>query len=90
MKLLQCLECRDIVVLRLNRRRECECRKSGGEYVDMLQVQYTGPARILGMLNTEMKLSLNEFKERYEENYRWFVIREGCNIEKLDLDHRRS
>lgn len=52
MKLLNCLECRDIVRLDFVERR-CRCKRCGGRYVDQVTVEYSGPARIIGIRNRD-------------------------------------
>lgn len=47
-KLLNCMRCGDI--LRLYRgMRFCKCKASQGKYVSTYGVEFTGPARILGI-----------------------------------------
>lgn len=87
MKLLHCLECNDIV--RLTREpRTCGCGAAEGYYLpDGLHVEYSGLARILGMLNGEWRMSLLFPPERpFEQDFKWFVIGHwpGCHLNKTD------
>lgn len=87
MKILHCLSCRDMVALRLDY-RTCACGKSSGQYAhDGLHAVYEGPARILGMLNPDVKHSeLHPPTEPFVQNFKWFVIGHwpGCHIHKFD------
>lgn len=51
MKLIFCKECRDVVALKENIDRTCECGKSGGRYVDDLNAEIWGPCLKLGFSN---------------------------------------
>lgn len=79
MKLLNCHECQDIVQMRLDRLRSCLCGKSTGKYVDNTWVKYSGPARIIGMLNSEYWESKKAPVVPFVTNYKWFPILEGDN-----------
>lgn len=51
MKLIVCDECHDVVGLRFDW-RVCECRKSGGRYLDDgLTIRVGGPCHVLGIDN---------------------------------------
>ena len=72
MKLLNCLDCDDIVLI-MRTWRSCGCLKSRAKYLENdVCVEYTGNAPILGMLNSEYDRSLEE--KNYKTNYVWFVI----------------
>ena len=78
MKLLNCQSCNDIVALH-TQMRECLCGKSSGRYQpDGLKAVYQGPARILGMRNSQYSYAVPG------QDYVWFVIPEGHNIRKTD------
>lgn len=51
MKLIFCEECYDIVKLKKNVERTCECGKSGGRYIDSLNAEVWGPCFKLGFSN---------------------------------------
>lgn len=84
MKLLNCLECNSIVSLNSYEGAFCRCKKSKGYYKeDKLTAVYVGPARILGINNSEYRESLTLPKEKYKlVDFNWFVV--GENIEKID------
>lgn len=89
MKLLNCLECHDIVSLVPNYhtnggKRHCWCEQSQAGYVDELWVEYSGPCRILGMINSEYSLSIKAKVIPYLTRYDWFPIPEGNNIKRID------
>lgn len=78
MKLLNCLKCNDIIALHTEE-RSCICGQSSGYYLsDVVKAVYSGPARIIGLKNREYD------KAKSGNNYTWFVIPEGHNIEKTD------
>lgn len=76
MKLLNCQKCHDIISLGFIERK-CLCGASRGKYINEIVAIYSGPSRILGIRNSEYKVS------RPEHDYVWFVIPEGNNIKKL-------
>jgi hypothetical protein len=89
--LLNCTSCHDIISLAelaTATTRSCHCGKSSGKYVDDLWVHYSGPARILGLLNSEYTRSLKEPTRisalgLSEPTFKWFVIVEGEHIKKV-------
>ena len=71
MKLLNCLECHDIVAMQLSE-RHCFCEKSSGQYDDEgHRVTVSGPARILGIRNDVYE---NSMSGPLTQNFYWFVI----------------
>lgn len=61
MKLIYCIECGDVVALRLESRK-CFCGKSSGQYEDdRLNATYTGPAIPLGFANFSFRKILSCF-----------------------------
>jgi hypothetical protein len=75
MKLLNCLECHSIVNLITNQSRKCFCGKSAGRYrSNGLYAEFTGPARIIGLINSEYKVSLKAPIIPYVTTYKWFPI----------------
>ena len=59
MKLLICVECRDVLALR-RERRTCACGRSAGRYVDRLNAEISGPSLALAFLNREFFGVLDE------------------------------
>lgn len=51
MKLLFCLNCGDVMSLRTQHSRECECGAVSGRYIDDLNVEVTGNPIVLGFAN---------------------------------------
>lgn len=51
MKLILCVNCRDLVSLSSNHNRQCDCGKSSGFYLDLRQVAVVGPCQVVGILN---------------------------------------
>jgi hypothetical protein len=80
MKLLHCLNCKDVVALTLEL-RHCSCERSCGLYTDMQNASYQGPSVILGMLNNEVT------EIDYDKGVgKWFVIPVTARtITKVDL-----
>lgn len=79
MKLLNCLDCHDIVLLRGGSCRACVCGKSSGRYLeDGRKVEVSGPCRVLGIDNREYTLSLSATlrvaRNGREVPNHWFVI----------------
>jgi hypothetical protein len=77
MKLLNCLACRDVVLLLSGEERRCLCGRSRGRYTEGgVVAKYSGPARILGIRNLDY--------ERAEpgRRYPWFVVPEGHHVER--------
>jgi hypothetical protein len=83
------LKCLDIVALPPNGEpRPCACGKSRARYIDGNIAHYSGPARLLGIGNRSVYLSLhNESREGPDgmahPRYDWWVIPEGRNIKKV-------
>jgi len=74
-KLLNCLRCGDIV--RLYRHlRYCKCKASQGMYVGQWSVEYSGPARILGVsaLDYQEAPGDTSFSLSRLKAYKWYVI----------------
>ena len=59
MKLLICIECRDVLALR-RERRTCACGRSAGRYIDRLTAEISGPSLALAFLNREFFGVLDE------------------------------
>jgi hypothetical protein len=74
MKLLNCLLCHDIVLLRYTT-RACLCGQSMGRYrSDGVFAEFTGTARILGLSNRDYVRSTTEPVIPWVSTYRWFPI----------------
>ena len=72
MKLLNCLDCNDVIAM-TKTERKCFCGKSSGKYDEHgLRANVTGNARILGMRNDEYIDSI-KYPDK-TKNYRWFSI----------------
>jgi len=70
MKLLNCTACQDIVRL-FEDSRSCRCGRSRGQYTNLRNVAFSGPARIVGIQ------SLDYHRARYGQEYPWHLIPEG-------------
>ena len=57
MKLIFCNECHDIINMRYEE-RACICGKSKGHYVDEINLEYSGPCRVLGFSNKSFTSAL--------------------------------
>jgi hypothetical protein len=77
-KLLNCLRCGDIFRL-YRHERFCKCKASKGKYVGQWSVEYTGPARVLGMGALDYQEAPNDatFSLSKLKSYKWYVIPEG-------------
>lgn len=85
MKLLRCLECTDTIgLIRSDVDRVCHCGKSSGRYVDAREVEYAGPAIIIGIDNGALMIADAAAKigMKADVDGKWFVIREGHHIRK--------
>ena len=80
MKLLNCLECHDILSLILEKHRQCRCGKSGGQYVGLKEVEYSGPARILHIRNEDYAKA----RPAINTTYPWHVDFDSHMIRKID------
>jgi len=78
MKLLNCMECDDIVAL-THRKRRCRCKKSSGKYINDLEVEYEGPSRIIGIDNRSY------ITAREGKDLTCFIIKEGCHITRTGM-----
>lgn len=58
MKLIFCNECKDVLSLR-NEEKQCYCGKSKGKYIDDETVEYSGPCRVLSIVNRSFAAALN-------------------------------
>lgn len=90
MKLLNCLNCAQIISIS-KELTVCKCSKSSAQYLeDNLTVTYKGPCRILGILNEQYniaksrKLINGPDDESNWIEFKWFVIKEGFNIKRED------
>jgi hypothetical protein len=81
MKLLNCLACRDVVLIRVDVERSCRCGRSHGRYEPGgVVARYSGHARILGMRNLDYE------RAKPGESYPWFVVPEGHHVEREGPD----
>ena len=84
MKLLNCVHC-DYIVSLSEDIRTCFCGRSSGRYTNEVNVEFCGPARILGIPNTDYKGAIPG------QDCRWIVIPDGHNttrVNSLDLEER--
>ena len=89
MKGVFCTKCYDIVFLRPNGRRTCECKQSWGEYVDDLNAKIGGPCVPIGFSN---KSFVHALKHRPEYGkgkiFESFIIPVHCptiEVEKVEV-----
>ncbi len=67
--------------------RQCLCGLSSGKYRDDgLCAEFTGPARIIGMLNNEYLSSLNVKVIPFKTYYKWFPILSNEQNHVYDLN----
>lgn len=78
MKLLYCPDCEDVVGLS-RRYRTCLCGKSGGAYLDEINVEIQGPAFVLGIRNTSFASALRS-QPRGREFVAFFISRDDPTI----------
>jgi hypothetical protein len=84
MKLIICLECRDVVRLIINEERTCQCGKSGGRYLeDGLNAEYWGKAIPIGFANYSLAEAIGN-QPGYGKGYEFtaFVIPKQCETMK--------
>lgn len=74
MKILYCMNCRDIIKLR-QKQKECECGHSGGIYTDNMNIKYWGQAIVIGFDNRSFYNALaNQPQEGLGESFSAFVM----------------
>lgn len=57
MKFIRCIECTDIIKLFLEP-RSCKCGKSSGQYTDIVNAVYSGPAIPIGFGNNSFDYAI--------------------------------
>lgn len=81
MKLLFCQACRDVVQLH-SEDRSCICGGSHGRYVDEINVEYSGPCVVLGILNRSLIDAVAKSRQDPDpytgKGFTAFVIAENC------------
>lgn len=84
MKLLHCMACHDVLALHY-KARKCKCKRSTGRYVDDIHVEYSGPACIIGMLNSDLRFAQAGLKGELSPEYKWWVIPDHTGrVKKVD------
>ena len=80
MKLIYCGECKDIVRLTMEE-RWCQCKSSGGRYLDGLIGEYWGEEVIpLGVQNSSFMAAIkSQPKEGWGQKFEAFVIPKDCD-----------
>ncbi len=73
MKLLHCMACHEIRSLS-REWKACGCGAAKGRYVGDVLVEFSGPARILGMRNPDILRARANEGGGLSENYPWWVI----------------
>lgn len=87
MKLLYCKRCGDVVQLQLVG-RTCTCGDSRGKYIDIVNVQISGPCLVLGFTNEDFTAAVRH--PRLKEGgmgveFLAFVIPESAiSVERVD------
>ena len=85
MKLLYCQECTDIVRLRVNQIRSCQCGKCSGEYVDKKLVRVSENAILIGFDNPSLKKALKHIPDDGQgEQFVAFIIPRKCDCVVID------
>lgn len=81
MKLIFCKECTDVVRLKVEAIKKCDCGKSSGQYYeDGLYAWYKGPCIPLGFANRSFTSALaNQPEENWGKEFTAFVIQKECN-----------
>lgn len=80
MKLILCEKCHDVVALRVDVNRSCECGESGGRYVDDLYAEVWGPCFKLGFSNLSLTQALRA--QKYEGDSDEVVLYGGKYVAK--------
>lgn len=79
MKLLFCLECTDVIRLKSNQTKSCECGKSFGEYTDEINAHYSGPCIPIGFANRSFLYAVkNQPDNGWGKRFEAFVIEKDC------------
>lgn len=91
MKLLLCVKCSDVFVLRENKKRACSCGLSDGEYVDDLNAEVTGPCIVIGFSNHSLlrtirtQMSNGDQDDGNGRRFEAFIIPESApSVKRLD------
>lgn len=97
MKLIFCLECGDVVRLR-RESRLCQCRSSGGQYINELDAEIWGKCVPLGFDNSSLAIALNsqpvapkpgksrkprKFRKKAGKRFDAFIIPKNCPTVKV-------
>ncbi len=73
MKLLFCNNC--LAVFSLSHSiKKCDCGETSGQYVGNLLAEFSGPATMIGFLNSDFKIALNS----KGMDFKAFTIEEPC------------
>ena len=84
MKLLLCPQCSDVIKLKVQERRTCDCGASHGMYVDDLNAEYGGKAIPLGFSNPSLLEALKErdrqIRDGVEADKRWGITFDAFTI----------
>ena len=84
MKLILCTECEDVVRLRQEEERFCNCGKCSGQYTDEINAWYKGETAIpLGFANSTLVVAMkNQPESGWGEHFTAFVISKQCDTFK--------
>lgn len=79
MKLIVCPKCDDVLSLRTDRERICECGRSGGRYTDDLNAEIWGEAIPIGIANSSFIAALRARPDAgLGSRFEAFVIPRTC------------
>lgn len=83
MKLLFCLECKDVFNLSFAVKK-CSCLKTSGNYLpDGINAEYSGPCVPLGFANSSFIQAVRNQPERdWGKDFNAFVIQKQCDTMK--------
>ncbi len=82
MKLLCCLECKDVFSLSFTEKK-CSCGKTTGKYLDVMNAEYKGPCVPLGFANSSfIEAVKNQPEKDWGKDFTAFVIQKQCDTMK--------
>ena len=86
MKLIYCTVCQDVVSIRPDKVVSCSCGKSKGQYSDVLNAWFSGPAIPLGFANRSfIRAVAAQPKHAPGMDFVAFVIEKDCaTVKKVE------
>jgi len=91
MKLILCVKCSDVFKLSDEKYKTCDCGMSGGEYVNTIDAEVSGPCIVLGFSNhsllqaIRLQTSNGDRMDKQGREFDAFIIPECApSVKRLD------